>query len=359
MYCFDYFGIVKIKSNKKILDDIFITSCVDEQETDLLINVVDEADYDIGIESSSSVKVSNSSVVAYPNEGVLYYGKKFLGRKIFMLLKNIEGKPTEFYIANSLLKFVKIPLPMIDLPRFSDILNSLLLVKLISKGFTLAHAALVSSPFGGITISAYPDTGKTTTSLLLSKEPGFKALSDDTIAINSSGECYGQSITGIGLGTLAEQDLFKGELKIRFMKSRYLLGRLFSYFSKIPLLPDLGTKLLTVKIDDLKSCLNISKGNIRSKYLFFLEIGKENIIPISAKDAERKFMAICKREQYFFDNNFLLLLYSYFNDKFDFFNVLLERDKILSSFVKKVDAYIIRAEKPMEFAKTILRFFKK
>jgi len=358
MYSFDYFDIVKIKSNKRILDENFITSYADEQETDLLVNIVNEIDYNIRIESLSPVKVSNS-VVAYPNEGVLYYEKKFLGRKIFMLLKNIEGKPTEFYASNSLLKLVKIPLPMIDLPRFSDVLNSLLLIKLISKGFTLAHAALIDSPFGGITIPAYPDTGKTTTSLLLSKEPGFKALSDDTIAINSRGECYGKSIMGVGLGTIAEQDLFKRELKIKYMKSRYLLGRFFSYFSKIPLLPDLGTKLLTVKIDDLKCYLNIGEGNIRSKYLFFLEIGKENIIPISTSDAERKFMAICRREQYFFDNNFVLLVYSYFNDKFDFFNVLLERDNILSSFVKKMDAYIIRAEKPTEFAKTILRFFKK
>ena len=223
MYCFNYFGI-KIKCNKKILDEIFMTSYIDEREADLLVNIVKSANRDIKIEfSTPPVKVGNT-IIAYPNEGFLYQEKRLLGRKIFILLKNIEGKPTELYVSDSLLKLVKLPLPMIDLPRFSDVLNSLILVKLISKGFTLAHAALIDSPFGGLTISAYPDTGKTTTALLLSKEHGFKALSDDTIAVNSSGECYGKSILDVGLGTIAEQDLFKEELKIRYMKLRYLLG---------------------------------------------------------------------------------------------------------------------------------------
>jgi len=80
---------------------------------------------------------------------------------------------------------------------------------------------------------------------------------------------------------------------------------------------------------------------------------------VDKEEAKRKFLEINRREHYFFNHNFMLLTYSYFNKNFDLESVYRKRAEIIGNFVNKTDTYIIRARKSSEFYRLILHVLEK
>ncbi|MEM3871017.1 MAG: hypothetical protein QXE05_00410 [Nitrososphaeria archaeon] len=113
------------------------------------------------------------------------------------------------------------------MPTIPHMFNSLLMLKLIPLGYVYAHMALLSSPYGGIGLTAYPNIGKTTTAILLSKEQGFKALADDISLINSNANGYGESIDYISIHAASEY--------ATVLKTRIIKGAKIRYRSGAPL----------------------------------------------------------------------------------------------------------------------------
>lgn len=74
---------------------------------------------------------------------------------------------------------------------YTNVVEPLLRFLFVSKGHVLLHSACLSTPQGGLLISAPPDTGKTTTILkLVLQSPEFLFLSDDMTILDPEGKAY-------------------------------------------------------------------------------------------------------------------------------------------------------------------------
>lgn len=291
------------------------------------------------------------------------FEQEFLGRKASIYIEGLEEKQTKLYISNYD-NVVKIPLPMRDLVRVEDLVNSVLLIKAIQQGWLLAHGAtLVAEEHGGILISSYPDTGKTTTIYQLSQIKGFTPLSDDLAWISREGEFVGEGVGPLSIYSLAEREAFRKHVK--FLKIRTSLASLLRYIYYLPYAPQfllkLSDKLVVLakqpQLDYIKTKYNIEKH--KCNYMFVLELGRKEIIRLEHDIAAKKFLEICRREHYYLNHNFILLTYSYLSNEFDLEKVYHERERIIRDFTRKVQPYIIRAPHPRDFAKLIIQVLER
>jgi hypothetical protein len=231
---------------------------------------------------------------------------------------------------------------------------------LIQRGWLLAHSAsLLTTSSSGFLITGYPDTGKTTTTYLLSQLKGFLPLSDDLTYISENSKFIGGGLSSLLLSGYAEQEYFKKMLHL--FRLRILLSKALSYLSYIPYAPNYLNKLAEKLVSFQSMTIRkYSYSPFRCKFLFILELGsEEQIIEVNKELAAHKFLEINRREHYYFNNNFMLLTYSYFNKNFDLESIYKKRAEIVSNFCKKVNTYIIRARKPNDFYKLILRVLQK
>ena len=164
------------------------------QPPDLIVLVSDAAGLIAKYGTSEGTVGLGAYIVATPkNDGgqLLFYKRKLLGRNLIMALEDLDGsRTTRFQVSRSMLEMVRVPM-FTDLPRFQDMVNSLILTKLVQRGHMLLHGALVNALGNGLFISSFPDVGKTTSTFLLSQEKGFTVLSDDITLAASNGMCSG------------------------------------------------------------------------------------------------------------------------------------------------------------------------
>jgi len=74
---------------------------------------------------------------------------------------------------------------------YTNVVEPLLRFLFVSKGYILLHSACLSTPQGGLLISAPPDTGKTTTILkLILQSQEFLFLSDDMTILTPTRKAY-------------------------------------------------------------------------------------------------------------------------------------------------------------------------
>jgi hypothetical protein len=209
-------------------------------------------------------------------------------------------------------------------------------------------------------ITGYPDTGKTTTTYLLSQLKDFTPLSDDLTYISENSEFIGGGLSSLSLSGQAEQEHFKKTLCL--LRLRIMLSKVLSYSSYIPYAPsylnELAEKLVPSQPITIRKYRSYS--SFKCKFLFILELGsEEQIIEVNEELAAHKFLEINRREHYYFNNNFMLLTYSYFNKNFDLESVYKRRAEIVSNFCRKVNTYLIRARKPSDFYKLILHVLQR
>lgn len=356
MYYYNYLNLLKITSNIPLLNKIHETESVETLDLRFLIR--EEKYFKTEIEKLSDLIYLGRDFYYSHNESLVCYKKNFL-MNFYICVKNLEGYPTELSMSDNF-RYLKVPLR--DLPGIPHMFNSLLMLKLIPLGYVYAHMALLSSPYGGIGITAYPDIGKTTTAILLSKEQGFKALADDMSLINSNANAYGDSIDSISIHAASEYATVLKTGVMRGAKIRYKIGEPLRLLSSIiPPLSRISQKLLTIKLEKLPYVLNVGQGWTKVDHLFILEPGwKEEVTELNYKEARDKFVNICRKEHFmfYFDNNPIFYAYSYINKSFDFFNYLKKRDEILDNFVQNLRTYLIKAPHPSSYASIILRILK-
>jgi len=351
--------MLKIVSNFPLTKESIPCKSLDDLKTDqidLLIFIHKNSFFKSYMRQAGEVIKIGKEFLAFPNENILLFRKSYLGMNFYACIKNLGGKPTELLISSSF-RYARIPLR--DLPPMGHIIQSLIALKLLAKGFAIAHMALIDSPYGGISVSSYPDIGKTTTAILLSQKKGFKALADDLSVIDSKGNCYGGSFSHINIWAAAEYALTKERFKVPFIRIRSKVGEIFRIFGYIfPHFSKIAFLLHNIDVTKISGRnFNIGSGWVKAKYLFILEgSNKEESIPLNYEEAKRKLLNINRKEyfMFYFDNNPLFLVYSYIYKDFDFFKYLEKRDFIFSNFAKFTKPFLIRARKPYEFTDLIL-----
>lgn len=120
-----------------------------------------------------------------------------------------------------------------------DVFRSLLEIYLIQNGMYMLHAAAIKLRDEGIIFPAFGNTGKTSTSWMLSKNHA-EFLTDEFAIIDSKGNCYGlpcssvvskSSVARFGIKLNRKQSLvlFFNELKSKVLSTRFALGGIKIY----------------------------------------------------------------------------------------------------------------------------------
>ena len=119
------------------------------------------------------------------NEDFVFFNDTFLGLKNLILLKNLNSPTTTITFNKNVLRLDKIYPPR-SRKSLHNLLHSIIKIKLIEKGYATLHAATLSKNNKGTLLLAFPNVGKTLSTLQLLKD-NYKYLSDDAVHVHKSG----------------------------------------------------------------------------------------------------------------------------------------------------------------------------
>jgi hypothetical protein len=312
MKYYDIHGIVKVATN---VDGFFPKhfECGPQRSVDLEV-VQDDFEF-----NPRGYKRVGSF---FGGKNTVYFESLFYGKPIYkILIKNLEGK-TKF-------RFTKISKKIFNV---SKLVQVLLEIKLLQKGYTLIHAGGVSKDGKGYVLFGWPGVGKSSTIFGLSKTEGFEVFGDDVVILSRSGKMYSYP-TKAGIFYKSEN---VGALDVPLVKRfellfRYLIAKLppFNRYIDVKMMVDLSN---IVKVGDAAKLGRV----------YFLEHGQ-------GKSRLNKGVAINKivasTLQAFFDHylsNKMFYAYCYING-FDPGYIEVGMRKILEKTVR--DCLVIRSDK--------------
>jgi len=346
-YYYDLHGKLSVKSSKPLFEEF---PRVDPCETDLTINVMKEIEWNL--ENSEQL---GQGFYGAEGEKWVYFEKKLFGKKIKLLLKDLEGR-TGFWVNENFINIVKMPFPTKDVYTLWHYINAILSVKLLQKNSTLIHAGCLTYDNSGILLPAYPNTGKTTTTLTLSSKEGaggsssptFKCLSDDLCIVDLSGTAYSVHPT-ITTSYIAER--CNTGLSLRFGRLRKLLSPLLWNLSKIPFFPNFSY-IDYVNIHQFLENKNKLALSAIIKYIFILEKGEEKVKRLNCEEASRKIYAINRREFYYSPSP-LIWTYYYFNKSLNLPNLQDLENQIIMNMVHTAECFVLRCPDSFRYPQII------
>lgn len=169
------------------------------------------------------------------NENFIYYEDTFLGLKNQILLKNITTNP-EITVTKSCLWLDKFYPPR-SRGSISSLIDNITGIKQIKEGCIPIHASCLSKNDQTLLFPAYPNVGKTLSTLQLLKE-GYGYISDDTVLVDGNGFAYLTSFpSAIGyndfLKYIHPSDIGKAKyyrtlLRVKIIDSNKILNRILS-----------------------------------------------------------------------------------------------------------------------------------
>ena len=166
---YDIHGIVGIESNVEILPEYFKGK---PKNIDLVIR---QGDFDF-----DTTKYAKLGLKFFGGNDTLYLEYPFYGKPIQkVLIKNLQGKKTEFF-------FTKLTHSIFGV---SGMLDFILQVKLLEKGYTFVHAGGVTKGKKAIVIAAWSEMGKSSTIFGLSNQK-FGGLGYDTVIIGNERKVF-------------------------------------------------------------------------------------------------------------------------------------------------------------------------
>lgn len=267
------------------------------------------SDPDINIEVKKDINFSTEGLSRldfwfYGKEGedFVYYEDTFFGVKNKVLLKNI-GEKTEIEVTKPTLTLDRFYPPR-SRKSFNDLIATIIRIKQIQKGYLNIHAACLSKDDSAILFAAFPNVGKTLSTLQLLKN-GFKYISDDAVLVDRNGKVYLTSFpSAIGYNDF-----------LKFIKPADI-GFLKYYKTLIKDYPIAKSKVLNrlmnpplISLGDIFETVDKSKVDV----VCTLEIGERRIKEVSNEYLVEKITTINDYSLSRIDNPFIFV-YSYFND---------------------------------------------
>ncbi|MCC6019082.1 MAG: hypothetical protein LM601_08620 [Candidatus Verstraetearchaeota archaeon] len=228
----------------------------------------------------------------------------------------------------------------------SSLIQQILRIKMLLKGLSLLHCACISHKESntGILLSAYPDIGKTTTTLLAVKSGLFEYLSDDEIIVDQNHVAWA----------------FPKVFNIRNLK--YTGFRIKSTFRKklsssmLSLVPwPLNIYLSRIEHVDVGNVIPI-KEHAPIKYIFILESGQNLCKLLSKEECIRKLWLNNKRQYSCIPE--LLNIYAYFNADFDLEELINKEKKLISDLAFQSECFLIKAKNAKDFINTLIKMFE-
>jgi len=251
----------------------------------------------------------------------LYKGENFLVHKPYLygdlklVMQSLDGD-TEVRFTKSYKKLYDFYGSTVGPHGLSDILSSILLIKLIQKEYTIIHSAGVGKDDMGVLISAWSDTGKTLTSSALLQD-SFHFLSDDLTIIDRNGCAY----------------CFPQEVR----------KRVFNPFEKIPFL----NKIRVSKRIDVSKMGIIDKTKIDKLFFLEKERGSE-VKEIDQNEALRRLL-ISTASTIDFNKSEAILAYSYLDNRVNLGELAKKHEDIIRDTLKDVRCFEVKSRDARQF----------
>ena len=333
-YYYNIHNKLIIRSNKKIAlpyyaENYFRVSKKDN--VDLSITIKKHFPLDYGESKKSRFTFFGEHNKKYVLEKI-----SFLRTTTKLLLKDLLGK-TEVIVNPAYYRVRKVPLYTVR--TFVQTIGSIILFKMLQKGCTFLHSACLSKDDFGILLPAFPDTGKTLTTLLSCystnsrKNNSLQYLADDLTLIDNSGMAYGSP------GSFRLKDLRRANIKsgAKLEGMRQIFGKIAGYLYKLPYVPIQITSIDKIEARNLGIQ---TKEKTKIKLVCLLEKGKEKMKEISLDEAVRRIYTLQRNEFYYFPCP-SLLAYSYFNRDIDLRKIMDEEREIILNSMKSAICYSI------------------
>jgi len=325
-YTYNIHDIVKIESDVMLLNSVFHRYFLssDVSDPDLIIKI----EKDIHV---SKQGLSRQDLWFYGKEGedFIYYEDKLFGMKDKVLVKNIKSKPTEIHATKSVLKINRR-----SRGSLFDLIEAIIDLKLLESGYLTIHAACLSKNNSAILLAAFPNIGKTLSTLYLLKS-GFKYLYDDTGFIDYKGNAYSRpSTSGIHyadfLKFITHDDIGLWNYYISILKaiSNKVAGKIFGP-PTLDLLSIKGYESTKKSRVDIACCL---------------EIGEKKIKQVKKEEFIRKILAINDYSRPRITQNPFMQVYAYFNN-IDFAEINEMEKRILRGFLTHCKCFILSCNK--------------
>ena len=306
--------IIKIKSNFlwKKLPNYFLVDKIDKPDITMTIKNI----------NTNSERLTPLGLRIQKGNDFIIHSPRILGNPK-LKIKNLhdETKTTEIELTKNYKKIFDLYGSTVGSNVLSDILSSILQIELIQRGYAIIHSACVSKDGSSILISAWSDTGKTTTSMSMIND-SFNFMSDDLTIINEDGISY----------------CFPQEIR----------KNIFNPFEKIPFL---NRVRLSKEIDISDKIVDRS---IIDK-LFFLEKKDTNeVVEINRRETLRK-LFISTASTLDFSSNEVIMACSYLDSRINIDNLYEKNRRIVDRMLEAVDCFFeVRTIDSRMFSKLIL-----
>lgn len=319
-YCMNIHDAVKINSNFPFP----------------VFEVGEVSDPDISIEVKKDIDFSKDGLSKldfwfYGKEGedFVYYEDTFFGVENKVFLKNLDGK-TEIYVTKPTLRLDRFYPPR-SRKSLNDLIGTIIRIKLIKNGYLNIHAACLSKDGTTILLAAFPQMGKTLSTLQLLKE-GFKYIAEDTVLVDSDGNAYftpspmtihHDFLKFINRKKVSTWKYYEILLKTWIMEKSRFIYRVLEP-PKINLFGIKNDRLITRK----------SKVKIACS----LEIGDRQVRKVSKEHLAEKISSINGYSLPRISANPFIWVYSYFNE-FDVAKIEKKEKENLSSFLEGCECF--------------------
>lgn len=331
--------IIKISSDVDLQMNYFRVK--DLASSDLSIRIVSS----INLDTKKLTRIG-SNYFGIENRGFVYRKIRGFPFRSEIMLKDIFGKTLlmmtkGYYIT-------RLPLDLSPLLTGSSLITKILHVKLLLKGLTFLHSACISfkNRNEGILLAAYPDIGKTTTTLLALKTGLFDYLSDDMVIVDHNGTVWSYP-TKISFKSLKFANF--GSVKMNIWRR---IG--FNLVHRVPY--PFSVYMPSLDLIDTHEVVPVKDKTI-VKYIFVLEYGKDCCEQLTKEQCFRKLWLNNQRQySYVYD---LLNIYAYLNNNFDLGELSTREKNIISNLVDKAECFCIKATNVKHFISILMRVLNK
>jgi len=258
---------------------------------------------DIQVEVKSELETPKNSIdVGYykGNKGWVMLDRKIGRFKFRLLLEDLEGQ-TKIKIEKKFAMLFKLQIGRLS--NLYTVLDAVVGLKLLMKGYCLLHASCLDINGKGHLFIGFSDSGKTYTVMKHLKKG--KYVSDDVVIVNSSGKILG-----------IQSPICKTRIPILPMYFRSLVT---------------SNPLLRGKVADFTY----------ARKLFFLD--NSTIRKIDKEEALRRMLCV-NHENFYYYSEPLIHAYEYFNPDFSLHTLMRIEEAILRRFVEKCECWRGKAD---------------
>ncbi len=269
--------------------------------------------------------------------GELFYQRNFfMGTKLRLLVKNLQGEIPEIYTNSRYLKHIRWRFNNLHSPGY--ILTDMVCALLLMRNLCAIHCSAFSIGSATVAIIAPPDTGKTLATMRAIFDHQASFISED-LAITDGENIFACPWTST----------FRYYDELSMSRLMALRMKLIKLIPVVEIMPFPGTR------KTIDTYIGQDRIVEQSKITHVAILARrEGGVKIIDKNAALEMVSNLNRYEFFYRKSPMLTAYSYFNPEFNSEALVKKEQEILSSLVNRSECILVQSKDPTKFADLII-----